>query len=112
MLAMYQPRVLPDLAVPNMPKKDPAKVAAAYKGLLNQTVNSPKGEFTAQDYKRWLQNLLIYTVPTYLGVLFTQLAAGVPWKVAAITSLPTLYGAIADYINKRQKESIYKVEQK
>ncbi len=93
-------------------KKDPAKVAAAYKGILDQTTTSPSGVFSADDYKRWLQNLVIYTLPLYLGTLFAQLAMGVSWKVAAVTSLPTLYGAIADYIKKRQQESIYKVDKK
>lgn len=93
-------------------KKDPKKVAAAYKGLLDKTVTSPSGSFSAEDYKRWLQNLLTYSVPIYLGTLFAQLAMGVSWEVAAVTSLPTLYGAVADYIKKRQAESIYKVEQK
>lgn len=92
-----------------MKKKDPARVAAAYKGLISQTTTSPSGSFSADDYKKWVQNLVIYTVPLYLGTLFAQLAAGVSWKVAAMISLTTLYGAIADYIKKRQQESIYKV---
>jgi phenylacetate-coenzyme A ligase PaaK-like adenylate-forming protein len=93
-------------------KKDPKKVAAAYKGLLDKTITSPSGLFSAEDYKRWLQNLLTYSVPIYLGVLFTQLAAGVNWKSAALNGLPVFYGAMADYIKKRQVENIYKVDAK
>lgn len=93
-----------------MTKKDPEKVAAAYKGLIAKTTTSNKGSFTPDDYKRWLQNIISFTVPMYLGSFFLQLSMGVDWKIAATSSLAALYGPLADYFKKKQQESIYKVE--
>ena len=65
------------------------------------------GEMIPQDWKRWGENLVRYTLPLFSGVLFAQLAQGVSFKVAFSTSLVTLYGAISDYINKKNAETKY-----
>ena len=43
---------------------------------------SKSGEMIPQDWKRWGENLVRYTLPLFSGVLFAQLAQGVPFKVA------------------------------
>lgn len=69
---------------------------------------SNKGEFTKEDLKKWLGNLIEYTLPLFSATLFAQLAQGVSLKTALSVSLITLYGAVADYFKKRQSKTVYK----
>lgn len=56
---------------------------------------------TKKKLNKWLLNLAQYTVPTFLSTLFAQLALGVELKPALLASLPTLWGAFRDYLNKK-----------
>ncbi len=69
---------------------------------------SPAGVMTPTEFKSWVVNLFIFTVPLYLGFLFTQLSVGLPLKVAAATSLVSMYGPLVDFIKKKQQETISK----
>lgn len=88
-------------------KKDPEKVAAAYKGLLNQFVTSPEKALIGADYKKWAKNLLKFTLPI-IGVFLAQLQMGVELKPALLVAGLALYGAVADLVNKWAGEDTYK----
>jgi hypothetical protein len=51
-----------------MTKKDPAKVAAAYKGLMPKTVTSPKWKLIPEDYQKFMRDMLIFSIPA--GIVF------------------------------------------
>lgn len=75
-----------------------------------KTLISQSGEIIKEDLKRWLKNILIYTLPLFLGTLFAQLSQGVNLKVALSVSLLTLYGAISDFLKKRNEITRYSVK--
>lgn len=50
-------------------KKDPKKVAAAYKGLMPKTVTSPKWQLVPEDYKKFVRDMLIFLIPATIAFL-------------------------------------------
>ena len=52
-----------------------------------------------EDKIKFLNNLIKFTAPG-LAAFFGQLALGAELKVAAITGMLVLYGALADLFNK------------
>lgn len=57
---------------------------------------------TKKKLNKWVLNLAQYTVPIFLSTFFAQLALGVDFKAALLASMPTLWGAFRDYLNKRK----------
>lgn len=90
-------------------KKDPTKVAAAYKGLLekNKTISSPKFALIEVDWDRWFRNLVLFFAPAFLLFLL-QLQQGSGVKEA----LPILYlwliNTLIDVTRKYLTENNYK----
>ena len=74
--------------------------------MVKNIVSMP-GEMISQDWMRWVENFLRFTLPLFLGTFFAQLAANAPWKVALSVSLLTLWGAVADFFKKRGEETKY-----
>lgn len=50
-------------------KKDPKKVAAAYKGLMPKTVTSPKWQLVPEDYKKFVRDMFIFSIPALIVFL-------------------------------------------
>lgn len=71
-------------------------------------VKSKIGEMIPQDWKAWVNNILKFSIPLFVGTFFAQLAMGVDAEKALAVSLLTFYGAIADFISKRNAETKYK----
>lgn len=92
-------------------EKDPAKVAAAYKGILNQTITSPARHLSPEDKERWVKNFLKFVAPT-LAIFFAQLAMGVDYRPAALVALLALYQSLSDLFNKWANETTYRTEAK
>lgn len=70
-------------------------------------VVSKYGQMIPQDWKRWVNNCVQYTLPLFSATLFAQLAMGVAPKTALSVSMITLYGALRDFINKKGETTVY-----
>lgn len=90
-------------------KKDPTKVAAAYKGLLekNKVLVSPKREIINADVQRWFKNTTLFFAPAFILFLM-QLQQGNSVQEA----LPILYlwliNTLIDVTRKYLTENTYK----
>lgn len=87
-------------------KKNPEKVAAAYKGLLGKYVVSQTKRMTEEDWRRWALNLLKFSAPI-LAIFFGLLAEGVSVQKALPVALYALYAALSDFFNKWKAETVY-----
>jgi hypothetical protein len=90
-------------------KKDPTKVAAAYKGLLekNKVIVSPELKIINADWQRWFRNLVLFFAPAFL-IFLVQLQQGNSVQDA----LPILYlwliNTLIDITRKYLGENTYK----
>lgn len=87
-------------------KKDPNKVAAAYKGLLNKTVVSPKYALVEADYKKWLRDAFIFSIPALI-VFLTALQQGLGIKDAALSVYTWALGMAINLLQKWAGEKTY-----
>lgn len=94
-----------------MAKKDPIKVAAAYKGLLekNKVLVSPKREIINADVQRWLRNTVLFFAPAFL-LFLQQLVAGKSVQESAPILYLWLLNTLIDVTRKYLTENTYKVE--
>ena len=93
-----------------MTKKDPTKVAAAYKGLLekNKVLVSPKREIINADVQRWFRNTVLFFAPAFL-LFLQQLVAGKSLQEAAPILYLWLLNTLIDVTRKYLSENTYKV---
>jgi hypothetical protein len=87
-------------------KKDPAKVAAAYKGLIPETVVSKRWKLNSNDINKWLKNAAIFF--SMGAILFLiQLQNGASVEQAINVFYYWLLSALIDLIRKWASEKTY-----
>ena len=90
-------------------KKDPTKVAAAYKGILekNKTITSPKRMLIEVDWERWFRNTVLFFAPAFL-LFLNQLVSGKSVQEAAPVLYLWLLNTLIDVTRKYLTENTYK----
>ena len=87
-------------------QKDPAKVAAAYKGIIKKMKISQPRTLIKEDYQRWLKNAAIFFAPAAL-IFLLALQAGKPVDEAAYAIYLWFLNSLIDLIRKWAKENQY-----
>ena len=72
-----------------------------------EVVKPVEGKLSTEQWQSFINNLVSFALPLYMGFLLTQLVAGVDVKVALLTSLASLYSPVADYLKKRNNNDAY-----
>lgn len=72
-----------------------------------EVVKPVEGKLSTEQWQSFVNNLLSFALPLYVGFLLTQLIAGVEIKTALLTSLVSLYSPLADYLKKRNNNDAY-----
>lgn len=87
-------------------KKDPEKVAAAYKGLIPKTAVSKKWHINQNDIEKWLRNAAIFF--SLGAILFlTQLQQGASLEQAINVFYYWFLASLIDLIRKWASEKTY-----
>lgn len=91
-------------------KKDPQKVANAYKGLLdkNKTETSPRFHIGRDDVNKWLKNTALFLAPALI-LFLTQMQQGVPYQDAIKVLYLWGINTLIDLTRKWLTENTYKV---
>ena len=91
---------------PEKKPKNPARVAAAYKGIMPETETSPKWKLNKEDVNKWLRNAAIFFS---LGVVLflTQLQNGATMEQAINVFYYWFLSALIDLIRKWASEKTY-----
>lgn len=92
--------------MPKKQQKDPERVAAAYKGLMNKQVTSPKRKLVEADYRRWIRNAVVFLIPAVV-VFLTALANGQDVQQAANVLYLWFLNTLIDLVQKWAKENKY-----
>lgn len=87
-------------------EKDPAKVAAAYKGILNKTKVSPKYKLIDEDYRKFVKDALIFSIPAAIMFL-TVLQRGGTLNEAAVAVYTWALGMAINLLQKWAGEKTY-----
>ena len=87
-------------------QKDPAKVAAAYKGLMPDVVVSPKWQLKPDDYKKWARDIFIFSIPALI-VFLTVLQQGGTVQEAGVAIYTWLLSALINLLQKLATEKKY-----
>lgn len=92
--------------MPKKTQKDPEKVAAAYKGLMPKTVESPRWRLVPEDYKKWARDIFIFLIPAILAALTVLQSGGTP-KEAAIAFYTLFLMILTNLLQKLASEKTY-----
>lgn len=87
-------------------KKDPEKVAAAYKGLLAKVKVKPRYKLAPEDYKKFMRDAGIFLIPALI-VFLTALQQGVPVKDALMAVYTWALGMGINLLQKWASEKTY-----
>lgn len=87
-------------------KKDPEKVAAAYKGLMPKTVVSPKWRLTAPDWQKFGRDAFIFMIPALI-VFLTVLQGGGTIEEAGVAVYTWILSMLINLLQKLANEKTY-----
>lgn len=72
-----------------------------------EVVKPVEGKLSTEQWQAFVNNLVSFALPLYVGFVLTQLIAGIDVKVALLTSLASLYSPVVDYLKKRNNNDTY-----
>jgi len=87
-------------------KKDPEKVAAAYKGLMPKTVTSQKWRLVPEDWQKFGKDALIFSIPALI-VFLTVLQGGGTVEEAGVAVYTWILSMAINLLQKLAKEKTY-----
>jgi len=87
-------------------KKDPEKVAAAYKGLMPKTVTSQKWRLVPEDWQKFGKDALIFSIPALI-VFLTVLQSGGTVEEAGVAVYTWILSMAINLLQKLAKEKTY-----